>query len=581
MPSTATAILDGLSTSTAVKAPVAATTSGNITLAGLQGYTEDDRILVWQQSTASENGIYGASSGSWTRTKDFDGNRDVRKGTLIPVEGSAILYRVTSSNPIIIGTSSISFEALGPTQTQGDIGLLLYPRTAAEIAAGWIPTNYAYQPGDCRRHGCVGDGTTDDTVAVQKTITLSAGYFNSTRTAAQRGIAAAYFPGGAYLCTDQITVPDGACIKGDNDAVFFFDDGGSGEYLFKNGADGVQGGYLHWAGKLYIVLKTVTAKGFWLMNSVSSRFDNIYVEGLVDGVLTSRTNVGFRLDTTAGIDSFHNEFPSMDFNHCHTGFCSPASGGTTTKQFFGYARCYGDRASGDTTSRGFDIEGCQDSSLESGYFESYGVGAGAAAFRLATSASVRWKVSNITFDDQAANMNCIVLAGAGTPQYNQFLGCTFGSNSLVVDGTTAVDGNFIENNPNIAATGTATLVPLTSGTITLTAGAGGNQYFCERRGRMVRVWGKLNVASVSSPVGRLTIGGLPFTVANNASNFAPALIRISDFNNTMESTVQGYAIPNSTTIEIERWVLGAVATDTAAQVKAGSVIVFDCTYAAA
>lgn len=158
MPSTATSILDGLSTSVAVKAPVAATTSVNITLAGLQGHTEDDRILVWQQSTASENGIYAASSGSWTRTKDFDGNRDVRKGTLIPVEGSAILYRVTSSNPIIIGTSSISFEALGPTQTQGDIGLILYPRTAAEIAAVVTPASYVYPPGNPRRQGAPIDG---------------------------------------------------------------------------------------------------------------------------------------------------------------------------------------------------------------------------------------------------------------------------------------------------------------------------------------------------------------------------------------------------------------------------------------
>lgn len=168
MPSTATSILDGLSTSTAVKAPVAAVTNVNITLAGLQGHDEDDRILVWQQSTESENGIYAASSGSWTRTKDFDGNRDVRRGTLIPVEGSAILYRVTTSNPIVIGTSSISFEALGPTQTQGDIGLLLYPRTAAEIAADVTPVNYFKAPGDALRYGTnTTPGTTDMSSAIQ------------------------------------------------------------------------------------------------------------------------------------------------------------------------------------------------------------------------------------------------------------------------------------------------------------------------------------------------------------------------------------------------------------------------------
>ena len=121
MPSTAISILDGLSTSVAIKSPVAAITAGNITLAGLQGHAEDDRILVWLQTNPVENGIYSASTGSWTRTKDFDGNRDARKGTLVPVQDSAILYRVTTANPIIIGTSSITFQALGPTQTQGDI----------------------------------------------------------------------------------------------------------------------------------------------------------------------------------------------------------------------------------------------------------------------------------------------------------------------------------------------------------------------------------------------------------------------------------------------------------------------------
>lgn len=165
MPSTATSILDGLSTSVAVKAPVAATTSGNITLAGLQGNTEDDRVLVWLQTTASENGIYAASSGSWTRTKDFDGNRDVRKGTLIPVEDSSILYRVTTSNPIVIGTSSIAFEALGPTLTQSDIGLILNQRTAAEIAVSVTPSNYTIPSHDAvgavyvERYGTAGNAT--------------------------------------------------------------------------------------------------------------------------------------------------------------------------------------------------------------------------------------------------------------------------------------------------------------------------------------------------------------------------------------------------------------------------------------
>lgn len=42
-----------------------------------------------------------------------------------------------------------------------------HPRTSAEIAAGVTPTDYSYEPGDVRRYGATGDGTTDDTTAIQ------------------------------------------------------------------------------------------------------------------------------------------------------------------------------------------------------------------------------------------------------------------------------------------------------------------------------------------------------------------------------------------------------------------------------
>jgi hypothetical protein len=57
------------------KQPCAVATLTNITLSGLQtidGYTTlaDDRVLVKDQSTAANNGIYIASAGAWTRALD-------------------------------------------------------------------------------------------------------------------------------------------------------------------------------------------------------------------------------------------------------------------------------------------------------------------------------------------------------------------------------------------------------------------------------------------------------------------------------------------------------------------------------
>ena len=119
MPSTMTSRIDGISTSTAMKAPVRCATTANITLSGLQtidgvALAADDRVLVKNQTDATENGIYVADTSAWSRAKDFDGNRDVRDGTMVFVAngtaGGNSFWNVTTNDPITIGTSSINFE---------------------------------------------------------------------------------------------------------------------------------------------------------------------------------------------------------------------------------------------------------------------------------------------------------------------------------------------------------------------------------------------------------------------------------------------------------------------------------------
>ncbi len=156
MPSTATDRLNGVTTNVAVKAPCSAVTLTNITLAGLQGHTANDRVLVTAQTNPVDNGIYDVSSGNWTRSKDFDGNRDVTRGTRVLVAFSASSpaaeYEVTTNNPITIGTTALVFTLRYGANATYDI-------TPAEIAAGVTPTNNAYPENDADRYDAPDNAT--------------------------------------------------------------------------------------------------------------------------------------------------------------------------------------------------------------------------------------------------------------------------------------------------------------------------------------------------------------------------------------------------------------------------------------
>lgn len=121
----------------AIKAPVKVATAANITLSGEQtvntvALLEGDRCLVKDQTAPAENGIYTVEQSSWARAGDFDGKRDVVKGTLCIVElpsGEFEIYQVTSATPTI-GTDAITIElflsstALQDLQAATDLGAI-------------------------------------------------------------------------------------------------------------------------------------------------------------------------------------------------------------------------------------------------------------------------------------------------------------------------------------------------------------------------------------------------------------------------------------------------------------------------
>lgn len=104
----------------AIKTACRLATTGNINLSttglsAIDGVTpaNADRILVKNQTVATQNGIYSASTGVWQRTTDADSNTEWASGVIVWVTSGTVnagtLWGLTTANTITIGTSSLTF----------------------------------------------------------------------------------------------------------------------------------------------------------------------------------------------------------------------------------------------------------------------------------------------------------------------------------------------------------------------------------------------------------------------------------------------------------------------------------------
>jgi hypothetical protein len=128
------AAASGIDWKTSVR--VATTTSGTLSTAYANGQAVDgvtlvtgDRILIKDQSTGSQNGIYTVNaSGAPTRAIDADANAEVTSGFAVFVEeGTANAdsgWVLTTNAPITVGTTSLTFvQFTGLGQVTAGVGL--------------------------------------------------------------------------------------------------------------------------------------------------------------------------------------------------------------------------------------------------------------------------------------------------------------------------------------------------------------------------------------------------------------------------------------------------------------------------
>lgn len=131
------AYVDAVSSALDLKASVRVATTANIALdnttTAVDGVTlaNNDRALVKNQTTASENGLYKVNtSGAWVRTTDADANAEVSAGLFTFVEEGTVNgntgWVLTTDNPIVVGTTSLAFTQFsGAGSYLNGFGLLL------------------------------------------------------------------------------------------------------------------------------------------------------------------------------------------------------------------------------------------------------------------------------------------------------------------------------------------------------------------------------------------------------------------------------------------------------------------------
>ena len=111
--------INGARSSLAIKAPCVVATTAAITLSGEQtidgiAVVTDDRVLVKNQASGVDNGIYIADTSTWERAPDADGNADWTAGTLIKVNGGTTtngFWALTTTGTITVGTTALTFAA--------------------------------------------------------------------------------------------------------------------------------------------------------------------------------------------------------------------------------------------------------------------------------------------------------------------------------------------------------------------------------------------------------------------------------------------------------------------------------------
>ena len=103
-----------------------------------------DRVLLKNQTTASQNGIYTAGAGALTRATDADSAAEMPGGTIVVVDqgtaGGDKMFILATNSPYVLGTDALTFAPYGnaPNPYTAGNGINITGQTISAVASTGI-----------------------------------------------------------------------------------------------------------------------------------------------------------------------------------------------------------------------------------------------------------------------------------------------------------------------------------------------------------------------------------------------------------------------------------------------------------
>lgn len=136
-----------------IKNSVLVATTGAIALSGVQTIdaivlVAGDRVLVKNQASGAQNGIYVVAAGAWVRALDANESVEVKPGMLVGVDAGTVnggsVWRLSNTAPPTLGTTALTFEQVfGKTGVVAGSYKSVTVDAAGRVTAGTNPTTLA------------------------------------------------------------------------------------------------------------------------------------------------------------------------------------------------------------------------------------------------------------------------------------------------------------------------------------------------------------------------------------------------------------------------------------------------------